>query len=298
MASFCEKCGFPQSASSAFCPQCGTRHMGGTPAPPPAFNPAFNPQAMPPVARTGSGMKVVLVVLGCLAVAGMAAIGGLHYLAHKVKQVVVQKAEENGADLSAITPSKHTRTEKPRYHSPCDLLSKEEASRLLGEPVERTTILELSCVYLGPKGLSAKLAQENAHKTFKRAQAPGTSVDGTDVANAVDQMVNSLGAQAGQTGVDGELPLLMLGVDQDGKGQMIAMSASKALFNGIVNGSEGKNGKGFGADIPGLGDKAVRMPKLGLRVLKGDTVIAVMVGPVPDADAKSIDIARAVLPRI
>jgi hypothetical protein len=269
---------------------------------PPGFTPPLGPQPMQPmrpVARTGSGLKVVLVVLGCLAVACMAAIGGLYYVAHKVKQVVVQKAAENGVDLSSVTtPSRHSRAEKPRYHSPCDLLSKEEASRLLGEPVERTTVQELSCVYLGPKGLSGKLAQDQASKTFKHAQVPGAKVDGMDVANAVDQMVNSLGAQAGQTGVDGELPLLMLGVDQDGKAQMLAMSASKAIFGGIVNASEGKDGKGFGADIPGLGDKAVRLPKLGLRVLKGEIVVAVMVGPVPDADAKAIEIARAVLPKI
>jgi hypothetical protein len=35
-----------------------------------------------------------------------------------------------------------------------------------------------------------------------------------------------------------------------------------------------------------------------LNVLKGDTVIRIIVGPVPGANDKSVAIARAVLPRI
>jgi len=51
--------------------------------------------------------------------------------------------------------------------------------------------------------------------------------------------------------------------------------------------------------VPGsLGDQAVRFPKLGLNVLAGETFIRVVVGPVPDADPKSIAIARAVLKQL
>jgi hypothetical protein len=35
-----------------------------------------------------------------------------------------------------------------------------------------------------------------------------------------------------------------------------------------------------------------------LNVLKGDTVIRIIVGPVPDANNKSISIARVLLPRV
>jgi len=255
------------------------------------------PQAARP-AGVGSGLKILFVVLGCFAVAGMAVIGGLYFVAHKVKQVVVEKAAENGVDLSGITaPSKPTRSDKNRFHNPCDLMSKEDAARFLGEPIERTVVQDLSCMYLGPKGLSAKLAQEQASKTFKRAQAPGATVDAMDMTNAMDQALSAMAAEAGKTGVDGEWPLLMLSADPDGKGPMMALSAGKAIFNGIVNASQ-PNSKQFSAEVPGLGDKAIRMPKIGLHVLKGETVLGVIVGAVPDADAKSIEIARAILPRL
>jgi hypothetical protein len=89
----------------------------------------------------------------------------------------------------------------------------------------------------------------------------------------------------------------MLMVAADGKAQMTAVTATKAIF-GSIGRSADSPGIGFGADIPGLGDKAVRVPKLGLNVLQGETLIRVIPGPLPDADAKTIAVARAVLPKL
>jgi hypothetical protein len=130
-----------------------------------------------------------------------------------------------------------------------------------------------------------------------RAEAPGAQVNATEVTNSMDQLVNSLGAQAGQTGSNGELPLLMLGIDPDGRTQMAAARATKAIFSGIGKDARAK-GLNFGADVPGLGDSAVRIPKLGLNVLQGEILIRIIPGPFPDADAKTIAVAKAVLPKI
>ncbi len=54
----------------------------------------------------------------------------------------------------------------------------------------------------------------------------------------------------------------------------------------------------IGSDVPGLGDKAVFMPKLGLNVLQGGTFLRIIPGPFPDSDAKTIAVARAILPKI
>jgi len=54
----------------------------------------------------------------------------------------------------------------------------------------------------------------------------------------------------------------------------------------------------FQETIPGLGDRAVRLPKMGLNVLPGETLVRVIVGPVPDAKAKTIEIAREVLKKL
>jgi hypothetical protein len=301
MANFCGKCGAPQGGS-AFCPQCGTRNAPGAAAPVTPGPVTPSPIAPPPpttASSSSSGLKVILVILGCLGLVGILAIGGLYYVAHRVKQAVFQKAAENGVDLDSITSSvPRSNAPRPKIKKLCDYLSKEEASRLIGEPVERAEVQESMCLYYGPAGLSAKLAEEQASREFKRAQTPNSKADGMEVANAVDQLANSMGAQAGQTGSGGELPLLMLGVDADGKAQMTAVSASKAIFGGIVHASDPKAGMLFGADIPNLGDKAIRLPKLGLNVLQGEILIRIIPGPLPDADAKTIDVARAVLPRL
>jgi len=237
-----------------------------------------------------------MVVVVCFAVLGIAAIGGLYYIGHRVKQAVVQRAATYGVDLRS-SPSAVSGAARPRLQNACDLLSREDAARLLGEPIERIEGQSDTCSYFGPPGLSARLAQQQAAGTFQRAQAPGSKVGGGDVANAVDQLVNNLGTGAGQTGSGGEMPLLMLIVGTDGKAQMTALSATKAIFTGIFEAS-GEKGMSVRADVPGLGDRAIRVPKLGLNVLKGDVLMRITAGPVPDADAKTVDVARAVLPKI
>ena len=52
------------------------------------------------------------------------------------------------------------------------------------------------------------------------------------------------------------------------------------------------------AEVPGLGDRALRLPKLGLNVLKGEVLIRIIPGPVPDAETKSVNVARAVLAKL
>jgi hypothetical protein len=249
----------------------------------------------------GSGLKILAVVLCVLGVAGLAVIGGVYYAYHRVKQAVVQKAQENGVDLSSIVPPQTTSVNRHKTHKACELLSKEEASELLGEPVERTLYQDHACVYMGPAGLSAKLAENQANATFKKAQGTDPKANVTDITNAVDQLGSSIAAGAGMegVGVNGEMPLLMLNVDDDGKGAMAGLNATSALFSGIYHAAapDAKDAR-FGAKIQGLGDQAVRLPKLGLNVLQGDTAIGLIPGPVPDSDAKTLAIARLVLNRL
>jgi hypothetical protein len=303
MAGFCGNCGFQLDTSSKFCARCGAQQAIGNPAPyapplsaPPMSAPAVRPQG------SSSVLKVVVIVLVCLGVAGAAAIGGVWYLAHRVKEAVVEKAQENGIDLNSITTPTKTSTNLHRTHESCELLSKEEAANLLGEPIDRTEYKDSACMYYGPAGLSAKLAGDKASDVYKRAQSPGSKVSAAEVATAFDQLVNNAGAAAGQTGSGGELPLLMLSVEEDGKGAMMALNASAALVGGIAHAADPEPSASaraeIGGQITGLGDQAVRLPKLGLHVLQGDTVIGVLAGPVPGADAKTIDIARLVLKRL
>ena len=161
----------------------------------------------------------------------------------------------------------------------CGLLTKDEVSHFIGEPIDRVEIRDASCLYYGPAGLSAQLAQEKASSTFRRAQSSNSDVNASEAATAVDQLANNMAAQAGQTEYGSDLPLLMLSLDADGKSQMAAIMASKAIFNGLGQSANGK--LPFGSEVPGLGDKAIWMPKLGLNILQGGTFVRIIPGPFP-----------------
>jgi len=292
MARFCGNCGFPLGANVTFCSQCGSKQQeAGTPPPAaPVAIPAGNAPA-----ASGSGLKIVLVVMACLGFFALLAIGGVYYAVHKVKQTVTEKAAKYGIDLPSIAPSA-TPSRQARLLKPCEYLSAQDVSNLLGEPIERTTTLDGGCLYFGPPGLAQKLGQAGVSDVIQRAKTPSGDPANGNLNTMLNQLSGSMGAAIGQTGTGGETPLLTLAVGGDGKTQMAALMANQALFGGIVRGaSDGK--ETFGTNIEGLGDKAVRLPMLGLNVLRGDVIVRVVPGPVPDAEPKSIEIARAVLRR-
>ncbi len=300
MATFCGQCGFPQSTSSTFCPNCGGRLPAAASSPVPMKTVYVPVPAPPPAAKPkgSSALKIVLILLVFFAVGAAAVIGGVYYVAHKVKQTVVEKAATYGVDLSSSPSSGDSSAALRPLPKACDLLSAPEVAQFLGEPIERKEQQsDGACYYYGPAGLSAQLAQQQAASTFHRAEAPGSNVSANEITNSVDQLASNLAASGARTGTGGEMPLLMLIVGTDGKTQMNALNAAGAIFGGIASGANAK-GLTMSTKIPGLGDQAVRMPKLGLNVLQGDNFVRIIAGPVPDADAKTIEIARAVLPKI
>ena len=174
-------------------------------------------------------------LLCCLAVGGAAVVGGLIYLAHRVKQASQQKSgKENGVDLRSIGSSDTNNSAMQRpLPKVCELLSKEDVSRLIGEPVERAEVKDAECEYYGPPGLSAKLAQEETSDELKRAKTPGANAQMQAI--ELQRMLNGVGARAGNaeagpTGSGGELPLLVLGLSPDGKSTMNALNITKLIF--------------------------------------------------------------------
>jgi hypothetical protein len=251
----------------------------------------------PPGARSGgSGLKIFLIVVVCLGAAALAAIGVGYYAVHKVKQVVVAKAESYGVDLKSIpSPTPSSASSEHKVYRPCEVLSKSAASALLGEPIERTEVMDMACLYFGPPGLAEKLARQGTSEMMDKAKA-GAQMNGGDVADTVTKMMSASAASSGENGVKGgEVPLLTFLIDADGRAQMTAVAVSKGIFGGI---GKAAGAGGLGSDIPNLGDRAILLGPLGLNVLKGDTVIRIIVGPVPNANDKSVAIARAVLPRV
>lgn len=245
-------------------------------------------------------MKILAIVLAFFVVAGITAIGLGYYAVHKVKQAVVAKAATYGVDLSSIpSPVTSSGSSRHKAYKPCEVFPISEASRFLGEPIERARMMDGACLYYGPPGLAEKLGQQGMSEMMRKAKA-GVQMNGGDVADTVTKMVGAAAANSGENGTPGgEAPLLTLLIDPDGRAQMTAVAISKGIFGGIGAGSgAGAASSGLGADIPNLGDRAIRLGPLGLNVLKGDSVIRIIVGPVPGANEKSVAIARAILPRV
>ena len=285
MSAFCSNCGFPLAASSAYCPKCGARLMSQT-APPTA--PVAQSVPPPAAARSGSGLKIVLIVLGVILFVGALGIAGAAYAVHRVKQAVVNTAQANGVDINRIAHDLQSAASPPSHSSvprrkTCDYLSKEEVSRLIGEPIDRAVADGESCQYFGPPGLAAKLGQQGMNTGMQQLQngTPGNA----QRAQALNNLINGMGAQSGE-----ERPLLMIVVDPDGKAQMTALDIAGGLF-GQIPGAKPE-------EISGLGDRAVRFANLGLHVLKGSTFIGILAGPIPDPDARTLAVAKALVPML
>jgi len=300
MASFCSGCGFPQGPNVSFCPNCGARQQG-TPAPAaPAAQPPAAPAMAAPAAGMSTGAKVLIGLVVAMAVTGMAAIGGLWYVAHRVKAAVIEKAKEAGVDLPGAVTTHSSAT--PRHiPKPCDVLSMSEVSSLLGEPIERTQVQDKSCNYYGPPGLATKLTSEHVSAMTQKMKSTGAVGAGELMGTLQDVMKTAAAQQDASTG--GDFPFLMLMLDPDGKSAMAALSVSKALFNGLTEGvakADGVKAPDYkmGVEVPGLGDRAVNLDPLGLSVLKGDLMIRILTGPVDDPNGKSIAVARAVLKKL
>jgi hypothetical protein len=124
----------------------------------------------------------------------------------------------------------------------------------------------------------------------RQSQATGKAPDGSEVADAVSNLASSFGkAVDGGALTQKDTPLLTVIIEDDGKAQMTALSATKALVSGF---------HGAGAEIPDLGDRAIRLGNLGLNVLKGNTIIRIIPGAIPDGREKSVLVAREILPKL
>jgi hypothetical protein len=140
---FCQSCG--AQVTGSFCTKCGARASQASappplsvppPPPPPVQQYAPPPpppqyaQPLAPAAKSGSGLKILFVVLGVFGVMAMVFIGLFWYAAHKVKQI----ASNNGIDLNGIT---ETHQGPVRRFDACELLTKDELSQILKLNIER-----------------------------------------------------------------------------------------------------------------------------------------------------------------
>ncbi len=120
MAGFCGSCGASMGDGVKFCPACGKPSVS---TPSSASAPPVASSSMPPPASGGGGaLKIILIVLGILALLGCLLLGSCFYFAYRVKKAAHEYAGTN----TPYTGKK----------APCSFVSVPEAAEALGVPVQ------------------------------------------------------------------------------------------------------------------------------------------------------------------
>ena len=142
MAGFCAKCG--AAVTGRFCTACGAAAPETVPQAQSTGRPvgtAGQGVAAPPAAaRQGSGVKILLIVLGDLLFLGLEGVVGVVYVGYRAKQKIAELKKEYGIEnggASAMASRAGTRSFPPSQGSGCRLLQGQEAAQILGVAVER-----------------------------------------------------------------------------------------------------------------------------------------------------------------
>ncbi len=146
MAGFCGSCGASMADGVKFCPACG-KPSGATPSSVTAGSPATS-ASLPPTASGGGGaLKIILIVLGILALLGCLLLGSCFYFAYRVKKA----AHEYAGTSKPYTGKK----------APCSFVSVPEAAEALGVAVQAAEAHSTySCDYqIGTEGSRHMMVQ-------------------------------------------------------------------------------------------------------------------------------------------
>ena len=306
---FCQSCG--AQVTGAFCTKCGAR--AGQPSPPSTPLPAYTPppppppyappspyaQPLPPAAKSGSGLKILLVVLGILCLLGVLAIGGVWFVLHRVKQA----AANNGIDLNSFS---ETRRGPARRFDACELLTREDLSQILNLNIERAEgdgrSTHSTCRYYSSAG--QQRASDEAAAAMKRLQeeTKGTSkADQSAVINDFGNMVRGIaGAGAPALGESNGL-VLTVGIEsQNAKAAMAGFKLGVGLTGALVMKGADPAGKAMmREDVQGVGDEAISGGLLSLFMFrKGDVSVQLDARLLPGGRDAQIAIAKRIISKL
>ena len=314
MAAFCTKCGTPLAEGAGFCIKCGAPRPGAAAAPPaqPVYSappppaPPTYPSAPPPyqgaspayapapAARTGSPVvKIVLIVLAVIFVLGAAGVIGIALVANHVKNKIEQAANRQGVDMSAFSSSAGYQGRLP---DACSLLTKEEASSIVGQTIERTEEHGRSCDYY-VQPVSQTEQQDRAQKLLEeiqaraKAQQAAGAAGNPDAANAAQQSAMADLTKSMVAGANpGRGPYFSVQVNPNGRAEIAAMK----LALGVV-----APGMKTTEPLPGLGDDALMGPMDSMLVfIKNGLGVHIDLRQMPKGRERAIAMAQRMLPRM
>jgi hypothetical protein len=282
MSNFCVQCGSQLTAGAQFCRGCGRPLSAPAPevaavAPAPAVPvtpaPPVPAQAAP---RSSPLLKIVIVLFGIVCLLGAMTVAGLVYAGYKVKNKVEQAAKEYGID-SADRPS-------ARRVDVCSLLTKDEASRIIGTQIERVEREgDKACTYYGQAPTQAEREQqfEQAQRQLDKDRGNGANSKG------IEQVTKTLlSGMAGGVG-----PSFSITVDWENGRTMLG--AMKFVLNTADPGTK------HAEPLTGIGDEAVLGPVSSMLVfVKGSTGVQIDLRMLPNGREKGTEIARIVARRL
>ena len=307
MATFCTNCGAPLGDGAGFCIKCGTPRPGAPapaprpmyPPPPPAYAPPPQSYASAPAqtvaARSGSGaLKIVLIVVGVLVVLGAIGIFSAVYVAYRVKSKVTQEAARRGVDLSAFSSSAGYQGRLP---DACSLLTKDEASEIVGVTIERTEEHGHRCDYYTP-AVSQAEQQERIKKSVEEIQARSKEHSAADAAASAGDAAK-LAQETGMADLtktlaaganDGSAPYFSIEVNENGRAAIATMKIAMGAVSAGVKTTE---------SLSGIGDEALMGPMDSMLVFtKNGLGVQIDLRQMPRGRERAIAMAQHILPRL
>jgi hypothetical protein len=321
MAKFCGSCGSPLNEGKRFCGKCGAPASSeGQPSSSPsqpAYTPVVQPQVpvtpaavpiAPATASTGSSalLKVAIAAVVIIFVGGVAALGAVYYVVHKVKEkVAAVRHEVEGDNPSAAHGELASMIQKAASSAassnddgsgfkgdPCRFLSKDEVTKAAGIEIIRAQAQDSGCSYIA-KGDPADMVSK--HMTAM-VTSQGKSNGSTPSAEQTKMMQQITGAffkqqEASDKSLSKEAAtgeVIILSLNFSAGNADLEMKMNRMAFNHIA----GSNGDGkttdqrATGDLDGIGDEAYEVGGTSLIFRKGQTVVHMMFPECPcDANA-------------
>jgi hypothetical protein len=293
MAIFCGSCGSPVGGQAEFCGNCGAR-AGQVPTQPAAVAPA--------AASGGKALKMILIGVGVLFALGILSVAGMYFTARHYVKIAENVTGVKARDVvSSIRDSaaRSAEGEQKNKRDGCLLLSKEEASAILGLQVERVDGKpndresgEHCDFFVKPESI-----EQNMDKVKQAADAvksePNSEAKPDQLPEGAVDMIKTMNRGVIEGARNGEAPYFGFTVErQNGKLAFTAFQMADRLGSGGL-------GRGSASEALGVGDKAsMGMADSRLCVVKGNSAFTLDLSQVTGARSKGIAIAKTILTRL
>jgi len=246
-------------------------------------------------------MKTVLILAAVLfVVVGIMATAGLVYVGYRVKNRIEKEAAALRHDTSRPAPaSVAAAAEAPGHVEACSLLSKEEASQILGVAVERTQWEEgrgeSTCQYfVKPRSQEERMGSlADAFKAVAKGGAtPEPEVKASEAYNVSRQTgMDDLAKGIGGLAAPADAPYLAVRVSWENARQGMS----------ILKGTIAANSAGVQTteNLQGIGDEAFMGPMDTMLVfVKGEAGVQIDLSQIPKGRDKGVAIARTIAARL